>query len=187
MMVTVDKMELWHYWHPRDVSEVRFRSDQEYLDAFMELYSEAVRSRLRSHRPIGTMLSGGLDSGSISILAARELAKRGQSLFAFSSLPVVDVTKSTPQNRCGDERLYIEATCRFADNIDLTYIKAENITPLAAFDRALAIHDRPHGNANYNWILKLLETAQQQQIGTMLDGWGAISRFLGQAIGISIF
>ena len=172
MTVTVDKADLWHYWHPQNVPDIRFGSDQDYLDAFMDVYSEAVRCRLRSHRPIGVMLSGGLDSGSISILAARELAQRGQRLFAFSSIPAYDTTETTTKNRCGDERPYIEATCRFADNIDLTYIKAEKITPLAAFDRALAIHDRPHGNANYNWILKLLETAQRPQIGTMLDGWG---------------
>lgn len=57
MTVTVGfpKTDLWHYWHLKDVPEVRFGSDEAYLHAFMEVYSEAVRCRLRCHRAIGTM------------------------------------------------------------------------------------------------------------------------------------
>ena len=43
---------------------------------------------------------------------------------------------------------------------------------MAALERGLAIHDRPPGGANGIWALELMESAQQQQIGTMLDGWG---------------
>ena len=143
------------------------------MDAFLEIYTEAVRCRLRSHGPVGVMLSGGLDSGSVAILAAQTLAQTGQHLFAFSSVPAYDVTKTTPPNRCGDERPFIEATCRAAGNIDVTYIKAQKRTPLGALERGLFIHELPATvNASYIWILDTLETAQQQQIGTMFDGWG---------------
>ncbi len=172
MMVNAAGIDLWHHWHPNDVPKIRLGSDQAYLDAFLDIFTEAVRCRLRSHRAVGIMLSGGLDSGSIATLAAQELAESGQRLFAFSAIPTYDVTKTTPKNRCGDERPFIEATCRSAGNIDLTTLKAQKVTPLTALRRALDIHELPHANANYIWILDLLETAQRQQIGTMLDGWG---------------
>lgn len=170
--ITSNKLRVWHYWHPKEVPEIRFRSEQDYLDAFMEIYTESVACRLRSHRPVGSMLSGGLDSGSISVLAAHELSKTGKSLDAFSSVPTYDVTQTVPKNRCGDERPYIESTCASVDNINLHYVKAEKITPLMAIEQSLDIHNRPHSNANYGWLLTLLETAQQKNIGTILDGWG---------------
>ena len=170
--VTTEKFKLWHHWRLEDIPDVHHNSDQAYLDAFLEIYTEAVRCRLRSHRPIGLMLSGGLDSGSIGVLAARELARNGQRLFAYSSIPLYDVVQTTPKKRCGDESPYIEATCRSANNIDLTYVKAEKISPLTALKRAVDLHELPHGNANYTWILDILETAQRHNIGVILDGWG---------------
>ena len=40
-------------------------SDEDYANAFREIFDEAVKCRLRSAYPIGFELSGGLDSSSI--------------------------------------------------------------------------------------------------------------------------
>ena len=171
-LITADRFDLWQYWRLQDIPDVRLKSDQEYLDAFLEIYTEAVRCRLRTPHPVGLMLSGGLDSGSIAVLAAQELARQGQTLHAYSAIPFYEVGRETSKKRLGDESPLIEATCRAAGNINLAYIRGENLSLVAAIKLGVEICDLPFVNANINWILDLLSRAQSDHIGVMLDGWG---------------
>jgi len=55
---------------------IRYRTDKEYAEHFFEILKESVRCRLRSHKPVGAYLSGGLDSS--SIVGMSQLLCRGQ-------------------------------------------------------------------------------------------------------------
>ena len=61
------------------LSEQKFASQQECTEAFMDQLRVAVKCRLRSIKPVGAMLSGGLDSSTIVGLISKEF--RGE-LFA---------------------------------------------------------------------------------------------------------
>ena len=65
--------------------------DREQRDSFSEtlekvrfLVTDAIRRQMVSDVPIGTFLSGGLDSSLISAVCAEEMRKNGQSLMTFS-------------------------------------------------------------------------------------------------------
>ena len=158
------------YWDMENTPDLRLNSDREYLDAFLEVYEEAVRCRLRSHRSIGISLSGGLDSASVAALAARELRERGERLAAFSFVPAYSVGL---RRHLADETPFIEATSRHSGSIDVTYVRAEKMSPLAGIEHGLRIHDSPYGaHGNQYWLVALKEAARRQGIGTLLNGQG---------------
>jgi asparagine synthase (glutamine-hydrolysing) len=59
-MATIEK-----YWDFDSAKKTRFTHDKDYEERFRELFSQAVRRRLRSDTPILAELSGGMDSTSI--------------------------------------------------------------------------------------------------------------------------
>ncbi len=66
-------------------------TDREHRDSFEDtaekvrcLVTDAIRMQMVSDVPIGTFLSGGLDSSLISAVCAREMERRGERLHTFS-------------------------------------------------------------------------------------------------------
>jgi asparagine synthase (glutamine-hydrolysing) len=171
MTVTPDKIDVTRYWSLENTPELRLRSDQEYVDAFLEIYTEAVRCRLRSVHPVGIMLSGGLDSGSVAAIAAQQLKEKGRGLSAFTSVPLYETKGLVGKRSLGDESPYVEATSRYAGNIDIHHIRSEKTSPLDGIERFLFLHEEPqHAASNLFWIISLLEAAKAKGIGTLLTG-----------------
>ena len=72
----------WHYWKLQDREHTD--SFAETVDTVRYLVTDAIRRQMVSDVPIGTFLSGGLDSSLISAVCAREFAKQGKVLDTFS-------------------------------------------------------------------------------------------------------
>ena len=72
MSVNAAGPRIWRWWKPGELSEQKFASMEECTDAFMDQLRVAVKCRLRSIKPVGAMLSGGLDSSSIVGLIGKE-------------------------------------------------------------------------------------------------------------------
>jgi asparagine synthase (glutamine-hydrolysing) len=74
------------YWSLDPSTELSLAED-EYPEAFLGVFSEAVRSRLRSDGKVGASLSGGLDSSSIVGVGRKIMLDGGRdSLSTFSAL-----------------------------------------------------------------------------------------------------
>jgi asparagine synthase (glutamine-hydrolysing) len=72
--LTVDErgLQIRQYWQAAAPEPLNLKSDEAYAEAFREVFSEAVRCRLRGvEGQVGSMLSGGMDSGSVVALACR--------------------------------------------------------------------------------------------------------------------
>ena len=85
LSVDADGLRQRRYWELRAGPELRLESDQAYADGLLQVLTQAVASRLRCVGPVGSMLSGGMDSGSVSAIASRLLAQQGRGpLHTFS-------------------------------------------------------------------------------------------------------
>ena len=77
LVVEPESLRLKRYWDLKPTAELRYRTDDEYAEHFLALFSEVLRTRLRASRT-GIMLSGGLDSSSI-VCTAQELFRSGRA------------------------------------------------------------------------------------------------------------
>lgn len=72
------------YWELQPVIRQGFGTEDEYIEAFQELFTQAVRSRLQDTSATASMLSGGMDSSSIVGIGRNLLSKEGWKLNAFA-------------------------------------------------------------------------------------------------------
>lgn len=70
--------------------EVRFKRDEDYVEALHEQLERAVSSCLRSSGPVASHLSAGFDSSTVTAYAARQLANRERRLTAIRQHPERD-------------------------------------------------------------------------------------------------
>jgi asparagine synthase (glutamine-hydrolysing) len=96
------EISLQRFWSLDPAKEIRYRTDQEYEEHFVQLFSEAVRARLRVDGPVWSDLSGGLDSSSIVCMADEILKK--EAVQAHRLETVSAVFDQSPQS---DERKFI--------------------------------------------------------------------------------
>lgn len=122
-----DSVAIEQYWTPDLSRTVQYRSHEDYAEAFRDLFTEAVRCRLRSVYPVGSMLSGGLDSSSIVVTAAPLLAEMGQSLHTFSAV-FPSLNRTDPRI---DEGTYIDTVLSSTGaNVEPHFVHADTWSPL---------------------------------------------------------
>lgn len=151
------------YWSPEGVAEVRYSRDEEYIDHLRALLGEVVNIRLRSAFPIGSHLSGGLDSSSIAVLAARALRERGETLhgFSWSPPPAPDDFPLT------DERAMVQAVCEAESIIPIyTPLRPEDV--LATLMQDITRH--PLHSLRVEATTSRIASAMGKRV--ILSGWG---------------
>ncbi|NJO61381.1 MAG: lasso peptide isopeptide bond-forming cyclase [Richelia sp. RM2_1_2] len=156
-------IQLQSYWCLDPTRELCLGSDEEYAAKFREIFTEAVRCRMRSAHTVGSMLSGGLDSSSITCTARKILSENGtESLPTFSAI-FDQVTEC-------DERAYINPVLA-QGGIEPHYIYGDTLSPLTEINRVVWHHDEPlyAFNLSLNW--GLYGVAQERGIRVVLDGF----------------
>lgn len=156
-------LKVHRYWAPESNTVLQLAGEAEYAQAMREVFTQAVACRTRTDRRVGTHLSSGLDSGSITVLAARELRKEGKSPLAFSWSPEPEHTTK----KLGDERDLIRDVCR-QEELECHFLDQ---TPEDAY-RILQEAMSSWGDNLWFHEIKHLHTALRENCRIMLSGWG---------------
>lgn len=163
MAIERGKINRQEYWTPGKAAEVRFKNESEYVDYLLELLTNSVSSRIRSAYQIGSHLSSGLDSSTISVITARLLRQKNQDLHTFSWAP-----PPTPDEYpLADERSIVENISQKERTVHhYTRVTPQDILALRTRD----ITRHPDELLLYENIIS--RCAAENGIRVLLSGWG---------------
>lgn len=166
LVINPERGEPRSYWSADLKHQLRLRSSEEYAEAFRELFTEAVNCRLRSAFPVGTMLSGGLDSSSIACVARNLLsASSAHKLPTFSAV-FPSVAEVDPRI---DERPFIDAVTK-TGGFEPHYVYADQLSPLVERDRVSWHMDGACLAPNLYMDWAVFKAAQQQGVRILFSG-----------------
>ncbi|MDF5718166.1 MAG: lasso peptide isopeptide bond-forming cyclase [Rhizonema sp. NSF051] len=164
LTVSAKGIQLKSYWTLDSKRELRLNSDEEYAEALREIFAEAVRCRLRSAFTVGSHLSGGLDSSSITCMARQLLIQEGKnrSLHTFSN-----IFDAVPES---DERFFIEAVIAQGDIIP-HYVHADEMGPLSNLEEIFRYQDEVISAPTHFLAWQLNDAAHKTGVRVVLDGF----------------
>lgn len=160
----------WKYWEidADEIYEKRIKG-KDLVVEFRRLLEDAIRLRLRSDVPVGSSLSGGLDSSTIVGILSKKLHTKVKT---FSSIYEDD--------DC-NEKEYIDIVNQFAEtDIHLVY-PDEDTHLLDAFEKIVLHHDGPNSSASLYSGYSVYKEAKQE-VKVLMDGQGA-DELLGGYLG----
>ncbi|UTR10557.1 asparagine synthase-related protein [Evansella sp. LMS18] len=186
--ITVHKgsIKMKKYCSLRTGKKLKLKSDGDYIEAFHEVFSKAVKSRLRTHKHVGAQLSGGLDSGITASYAAKLLKKQNRQLYTFSYVPPADFEDYTPGNLMPDETEFIKKTASYIGGVNAHISDFEGEDPYSVIDEFLETLEMPYKFfENSFWIKGIFEAAHNEGAGVLLNGgrgnltvsWGSAPDF----------
>ena len=171
LRVTREKAELHRYWNYTDIRVREGLKLEDYVEDLLDSFNKAVACRLRSYKPVAATLSGGMDSSSVCVFAAEQLAKQGKRLRTYSHVPQFPPSNTISEHQFGDEQPFIEAVVEATGNIDPVFLNSSGISPLEGIKEAVRLYGAPfHGACNAYWLVDIFKTATKENYGTMLMG-----------------
>lgn len=152
----------------------QFSSREDTALAFRDCFAKAVKDYLPTQGLAGSQLSGGLDSSSTSLMAARLLKETNQRLTCFSAVPDPTFRFPAINNYNLNDTHLVESATKQAGNIDLQLIRCNKpvikLQDLAKF--CYHFCEAPAVNVmNITWISSIFQLANQLNIHTLLNGY----------------
>lgn len=168
LIVNDDTFKLKKYWSLDYNKKIDLDSENEYFTNFRKIFNNAVKVRLRSAFPVGSMLSGGLDSSSI-VCTARNMLIKNNKRYPLKTFSLI--FDNTPE---GDEREYINYVIK-KGFIQPIFINADNYSPIFENNPILWNNDEPNRAFNLYYDYLLNEAANNNSVRVLLDGLGGDS------------
>lgn len=158
----IDNAECW--WQLE-----RSSSDMSWSDAVEGTRQQLIRAvtlRMRSDVPVGSCLSGGIDSSSIVSIVTKQL---GESIRTFSSCS---------HNPLFDEQQYIDTVNKDTNSVSTKVFPNES-EAIELFDTIAWHQDEPFGSLSIYAQWCVMKLARENNVPVLLDGQGGDEIFCG--------
>lgn len=177
VLVTADTAHSSRWWDPAEAPDVRFAKIDEYVEGFRALLEQSVSDRVQTDHPVGSHLSGGIDSSSVTVLASRFLKANDRNLTAaYTWSP--PLSKAFPDMGDRDERRVIEQIAdRYGFPVRYTQANGRDL-----FD-FLARKIEFDGVADLYEEVPIIKQASEDGVRVMLSGWGGDEAFSSLGFG----
>lgn len=162
MMIKADgSFKTQRYWNleKRDI-KIPF---EEAVQQFTYMFRESIKKRLRSDVPVGSCLSGGLDSSSI-VLSIDQMKSEGQVQKTFSAR-FKDFEK--------DEGRFIDAVVKKTKAIDHHEVWLSENDYLDSLEAIIKNQDEPFGGASVVAQYHVMKLAKSNHVTVLIDGQGS--------------
>lgn len=163
------ELSIHNYWRIDENAKEFTGTIEQAAEQFFELFKDSVRLRLRSDVPVGSSLSGGLDSSSIVMLID---ALKGKELQQ-------NTFSARFKNFAKDEGKYIEEVIKACKNMKVHYTWPDKDYFEEVLTKVCYHQDEPFGSASIVAQYAVMELAKKHQVTVLLDGQGADEQLAG--------
>jgi asparagine synthase (glutamine-hydrolysing) len=167
LIITPDSTTKKQYWDLHIENESNL-SEKESIEKFRELFLSSISRRLRSDVPIGSSLSGGLDSSAI-VMMIDQIKKSGHIQKTFSA---------RFKNFSKDEGKFMQMV------IEKTKVQPHFVYPtldsvINNFQTIAYHQEEPMGSASVAIQYEVMKLAKENNVKVLLDGQGADEAMAG--------
>jgi asparagine synthase (glutamine-hydrolysing) len=164
LSVTPDGGTPHPYWQLDPTRELRLGSDAEYAEQFRELFTDAVRCRLRAGSPVAAALSGGLDSSSVVCVARAVQTAAGTG-------PLATYTARFPTLPRCDEGVYVAAV-EAGGGLAPRHLRGDTLDPLGDLESGPLREEEALQAGGYYMHWALYRAAEADGMRVFLEGTG---------------
>jgi asparagine synthase (glutamine-hydrolysing) len=166
------KLNVRRFWELSDIdTSYRNTDPEEAAKNFHDLFEKSIRFHMRSDVPVGTCLSGGLDSSSIVCIAQRLLDKSELQEKGLEGVKKLKTFSSAPQEQRISEISYIEETVK-QSGVEPFYVTPTFEEFFNDFDEFVSMHDEPFLGPSVYMGYRVIKLAKENGIKVLLDGQG---------------
>lgn len=169
----VTTKKYWDFEISNEFDEVK-KNNQKDAEDFLDLFIDSVKLRMRSDVPIGSCLSGGLDSSSIVCVLNDLLKKTNNSNIAERQKTI----SSCSEQKSYDEREYIEEVLA-ETGAEKNYVFPKPEDFIKELDDILWHQEEPFASTGIYAQWEVMKKVKNRDLKVMLDGQGGDENLCG--------
>ncbi len=155
------------YWELNPTNKIKKDNKNEIEEKFLEIFKESIKIHLRSDVPVGTCLSGGLDSSAIVCLI--------DNFFNYSNL---NTFSAVYEDENISEKKYIDIVLKKI-NVKGFFIYPKPKNLIDEIEKIIYFQEEPFSSTSIYAQWNVMKLAKENGIKVLLDGQGADEIFAG--------